>query len=68
MTNNQTLLLKSFDAASRLGISTTTLHRWVRSGRIECVRVERNSIYFTPAALEAFVQKHRKQYQPRNLA
>jgi len=68
MTNNQSLLLKSSDAANRLGVSTSTLHRWVRSGRIECVQVERNSIYFTPAALESFVQKHRKQYHPRNLA
>lgn len=68
MTNNQSLLLKSTEAANRLGISTSTLHRWVKAGRIECVRIERNAVYFTPEALAAFVQRHRKEYRPRNLA
>jgi excisionase family DNA binding protein len=68
MTENQSLLLKSSDAAHRLGISTSTLHRWVKAGRIECIQVERNAVYFTPESLETFVQKHRKQYQPHNLA
>ena len=68
MTENQSLLLKSYAAANRLGISKSTLHRWVKAGKIECVQIERNAVYFTPAALEAFVQKHRKQYNPRNLA
>jgi excisionase family DNA binding protein len=68
MTNNQSLLLRSSEAASRLGISKSTLHRWVKAGRIECIQVERNAIYFTPEALAAFVEKHRKLYRPRNLA
>jgi len=68
MTNNQSLLLKSTDAALRLGISKSTLHRWVKAGRIECVQIERNAVYFTPEALAAFVQRHRKEYRPRNLA
>jgi excisionase family DNA binding protein len=68
MTTNESLLLKSSEAATRLGVSTSTLHRWVKAGRIECVQIERNSVYFTPEALEAFIQKHRKQYQSRNVA
>jgi excisionase family DNA binding protein len=68
MTTNESLLLKSSDAAKQLGVSTSTLHRWVKAGRIECIRIERNSVYFTPEALEAFIQKHRKQYQSRNVA
>jgi excisionase family DNA binding protein len=68
MTDNQSLLLKSSEAANRLGISTSTLHRWVKAGRIECVRIERNSVYFTHQALEDFVRRHRKEYRPHNVA
>jgi len=68
MITNESLLLKSSDAAKQLGVSTSTLHRWVKAGRIECIQIERNSVYFTPEALEAFIQKYRKLYQPRNLA
>jgi excisionase family DNA binding protein len=63
MTNNQSLLLRSSEAASRLGISKSTLHRWVKAGKIE-----RNSVYFTRQALEDFMRRHRKEYRPRNLA
>lgn len=60
-------LLKSTEVASHLRISKSMLHRWVRAGKIECIRIERNAIYFTPEALEAFIRKHRKQYPPRNM-
>ena len=59
------LLLKSSDAATRLGVSVTTLHRWVKAGRIECIRIEKNSVFFTPDALEEFIRRHRKHYRPR---
>ncbi|RPH94707.1 helix-turn-helix domain-containing protein [candidate division KSB1 bacterium] len=68
MTENPSLLLKSSDAAHRLGISKSTLHRWVKAGKIECIQIEHNSVYFTSEALAAFVEKHRKQYIPRNVA
>lgn len=62
------ILLKSSEAAARLGISTTTLFRYVKAGRIECICVEKNSVYFTVDALEEFVQRHRKRYCPRSVA
>jgi excisionase family DNA binding protein len=68
MQDNNVMLLKSSDAAAQLGISKSTLHRWVKAGRIECIQIERNAIYFTQEALAAFVEKHRKLYQPRNVA
>jgi excisionase family DNA binding protein len=68
MRTNESLLLKSSDAAKQLGVSTSTLHRWVKAGRIECIQIERNSVYFTPEALDAFIQKHSKLYKPRNVA
>jgi excisionase family DNA binding protein len=61
-------LLKSSEAATRLGISKSTLHRWVKAGKIECIQVERNAVYFTEAALAAFVERHRKLYAPRKVA
>jgi excisionase family DNA binding protein len=60
------LLMKSSEAAARLGVSLTTLHRWVRSGKIECIRIEKNSVFFTQDALEEFVHKHRKKYRPQS--
>jgi excisionase family DNA binding protein len=62
------ILIKSAKAAQRLGVSRATLHRWVKAGKIECIQVETNSIYFTQEALDAFVQGNRKMYQPRNMA
>jgi excisionase family DNA binding protein len=68
MQDANVMLLKSSEAAAQLGISKSTLHRWVKAGKIECIQIERNAIYFTPDALAAFVEKHRKHYQPRDLA
>jgi excisionase family DNA binding protein len=68
MTNIESLLLKSTEAADRLGISRTTLHRLVKAGKLECVRFAVNSIYFTDQQLNEFIERHRKQYQPRKTA
>ncbi|MCB9368885.1 MAG: helix-turn-helix domain-containing protein [Calditrichaeota bacterium] len=58
------VLLKSPEAAAILGISTTTLHRYVKAGKIECVRFAGNSVYFTQQQLDEFVDRHRKRYSP----
>ena len=62
------MLIKSTDAAAKLGVSKSTLHRWVKAGKIECVQVESNSIYFTHDALDTFIQEYRKKYNPSILA
>ncbi|MBT3234228.1 MAG: helix-turn-helix domain-containing protein [Calditrichaeota bacterium] len=49
-----TILIKAIDAARRLGINRSTLHRWVKAGKIECVQIERNSVYFTQEQLDDF--------------
>jgi excisionase family DNA binding protein len=64
MSADSPLLLKSSEASSRLGVSKATLHRWVRAGKIECIHIERNAIYFTQEALNAFIERHRKVYRP----
>ena len=35
------------DVARLLGVHTCTLFRWVKSGKIECVRYGRTSVHFT---------------------
>ena len=62
------LLMKSTEVAHKLGISKATLHRWVKAGKIECVRIETNSVYFTQDALDEFIQVNRKMYRPHIMA
>mgnify|MGYP001156503060 CR=1 FL=1 len=64
----QPMLMKSTEAAGILGVSKATLHRWTKAGKIECVQVEVNSIYFTQDALDDFIQRNRKNFSPRNVA
>lgn len=39
------------EAAERLGIGESTLHRWVAQGRITCVRLGARLVRFTEADL-----------------
>ncbi|MBK8127351.1 MAG: helix-turn-helix domain-containing protein [bacterium] len=41
------LLLTSSEAAAKLGISKTTIHRLVKAGKLECIKLAKNSVYFT---------------------
>jgi hypothetical protein len=66
--NTQSLLPKSTEAADRLCINRTILHSMVKSRKLECVRFAANSIYFTEQQLNEFIERHRKQYQPRKMA
>ncbi|MBU0691492.1 helix-turn-helix domain-containing protein [bacterium] len=61
------MLLKSSEAAERLNISKTTLHRYVKAGRLSCVRFAANSVYFTEQQLSEFIEQYRKRYQPRRI-
>ncbi len=64
MSTVETILIRTTDAATQLGISKATLHRWVKAGKIECVYVERNSIYFTQEQIDDFIARQSKRYQP----
>lgn len=64
MQKQLTTLIKSSDAAAKLGISKTTIHRLVKAGKLECVQLAANSIYFTQQQLDEFVDRHRKRYSP----
>jgi len=61
------LLIKAADAARRLGVSRATLHRWVKAGRIACIKIERNSIYFTEEDLIQFIANSRSRLCPATI-
>ena len=53
-------LLTLAEAAMHLGhVHRTTIMRWVREGRLKCIRLSRKAILFEPAELERFVSNHR---------
>lgn len=58
------LLIKSAEAAKRLGVSRATLHRWVKAGKIACIQIERNAIYFTEDDLMQFIAASKTKYSP----
>ena len=66
MAAQATILVRSSEAAAMLGISKTTIHRLVKAGKLECVQLAVNSIYFTQQQLDEFVDRHRKQYAPNH--
>lgn len=52
-------LINPHETAKRLGISTTTLRRMTKAGRIPAVRLSRRTVRYEPVAIEAFIAKQR---------
>lgn len=53
-------LLTLSEAAYHLGhVHRTTIMRWVREGRLKCIRLSRKAILFEPTELDRFVREHR---------
>ncbi len=53
-------LLTLSEAAFHLGhVHRTTIMRWVREGRLKCIRLSRKAILFEPTELDRFVREHR---------
>ncbi|MBZ0266036.1 helix-turn-helix domain-containing protein [bacterium] len=60
------LLRTSKETAEMLGISRSTLHRWVKAGKIPCIRIEQNSVYFTTDDIDKFIEESRTRFKPIN--
>ena len=56
-------LLTVEEAAERLRITTRTLLKWAREGRVESIRVSRKKILFTEEAIERFIQAQTRGIQ-----
>ena len=53
-------LLTLTEAAYRLGrVHRTTIMRWVKEGRLRCVKLSRKNILFEIAEIDRFVREHR---------
>ena len=53
-------LLTLTEAAFRLGrVHRTTIMRWVKEGRLRCVRLSRKAILFDAAEIDRFIREHR---------
>jgi excisionase family DNA binding protein len=48
------------EVAKILSVHPNTLFRWVKAGKIECVRYSRNSLYFTYDQVESYINKNRE--------
>jgi excisionase family DNA binding protein len=56
-----TRLLTLAEAAYRLGdVHRTTIMRWVKEGRLNCVRLSRKAILFEPKEIDRFISEHRQ--------
>ena len=54
-------LLTLTEAAFRLGnVHRTTIMRWVKEGRLDCVRLSRKAILFEPKEIDRFIAEHRQ--------
>ncbi len=57
-------LLTLTEAAYRLGrVHRTTIMRWVKEGRLRCVRLSRKAILFETNEIDRFIQEHRSTGQ-----
>ncbi|MFZ5433156.1 MAG: helix-turn-helix domain-containing protein [Calditrichota bacterium] len=53
-------LLTLTEAAYQLGrVHRTTIMRWVKEGKLRCVRLSRKAILFEPGEIERFIREHR---------
>jgi excisionase family DNA binding protein len=58
---NMAPLLRVTDAASILGISTKTVHKLVREGKLACVQVTRRDRRFTHEQVQEYIRSQSTQ-------
>ena len=49
--------------AKILGVHPNTLFRWVKAGKIECVRFSKNSIHFTYEQIIDFINDNKERIE-----
>ena len=50
-------LMNADEAAQLLNVTRRTLLRWAREKKIECVRISKKKIIFSPEAIDEFVRQ-----------
>ncbi|MCP3685679.1 MAG: helix-turn-helix domain-containing protein, partial [bacterium] len=56
------------EVATFLNVHFNTLHRWIKAGKIECVRYGRNSIYFTYDQVQDFINGCKMQVKVNSIS
>jgi excisionase family DNA binding protein len=51
-------LLTPQDIADRFGVTIFAVYKWVRSGRLPCIRVSRKTVRFTEEQIEHYLKTH----------
>jgi excisionase family DNA binding protein len=51
-------LLTPQNVADRFGVTTFAVYKWVRSGRLPCIRVSRKTVRFTEEQIEHYLKTH----------
>ncbi|MBT7619013.1 MAG: helix-turn-helix domain-containing protein [Calditrichaeota bacterium] len=59
---NKRLLIPLKDVATMLSMCRQTVMEHVKRGQLVCVRLGKNSVYFTEDDLSNFITKHRIKY------
>ena len=49
-----------------LSMCRQTLMEYVKKGKIPCVRLAENAVYFRPQDLDAFISDHLTRYNPNS--
>jgi len=50
--------------SKKFGRSRQTIMSWVNAGQLPCVRIKRNSVYFTQQQLDDFIERHIEVHSP----
>ena len=61
-------LMNAEEAAQLLNVTRRTLLRWAREKKIECVRISKKTILFSPDAIDEFVRQrtHGVEFPTKN--
>lgn len=55
--DNNKLLYKSSEVAKMFGITTATLKKWVKTGKIDCI-TQNTHRYFTKEQIQEYIDKN----------
>jgi predicted site-specific integrase-resolvase len=67
LNTNKRLIVPLKEAAEMLSMCRQTLMQHVMQGKLPCVRLAKNAVYFRPNDLETFIENHLMEYNPTTI-
>ncbi|NQU04942.1 MAG: helix-turn-helix domain-containing protein [Calditrichaeota bacterium] len=65
--SEQRLLIPLKEVASMLSMCRQTVMEHVKKGQLACIKLGKNSVYFTEEDLDEFIKKHRVKCNPTRI-